>query len=203
MTSRLTLSDVTLSIWKTSQVKIRAWRQEFTRILSKKSKCDFARWIISCWCTCSMKASVFLHIFGGFFLTAAHEFLMNAETHTRMRRNTKWNADEENGEEECKLIRRVRNIFVHEKPSGGEQEEEATLSLETRDTGRWRSLFRFWSISLSRWQRSFESSLELRRSAAFVIETQGLFSTRNRLGDNFNQLAYIFLQSTHIKKTRK
>lgn len=147
-----------------------------------------------------MKASVFLHIFGGFFLPAAHEFLMNAETHTRMRRNTKWNADEENGEEECKLIRRVRNIFVHEKPSGGEEEEEATLSLETRDTGRWRSLFRFWSISLSRWQRSFESSLELRRSAAFVIETQGLFSTRNRLGDNFNQLAYIFLQSTHIKK---
>lgn len=159
-----------------------------------------ARWIISCWCTCSMKASVFLHIFGGFFLPAAHEFLMNAETHTRMRRNTKWNADEENGEEECKLLRRVRNIFVHEKPSGGEEEEEATLSLETRDTGRWRSLFRFWSISLSRWQRSFESSLELRRSAAFVIETQGLFSTRNRLGDNFNQLAYIFLQSTHIKK---
>lgn len=42
------------------------------------------RWIISCWCTCSMKASVLYTSlgFGGFFLPAAHEFLMNAEKNT-------------------------------------------------------------------------------------------------------------------------
>lgn len=142
----------------------------------------------------------FLHIFGGFFLPAAHEFLMNAErnTHENAKKYTKWNADEKNGEEECKLIRRVRNIFVHEKPSGGEEEEEAALSLETRDTGRWRSLFRFWSISLSEFFRKLAWTRCDRQNLSLRLKDFSRLATR--LGDNFNQLAYIFLQSTHIKK---
>lgn len=77
--------------------------------------------------------SLSTHLSGGFFLPAAHEFLMNAESNTHENaKKYEMKRRHEKSEEECKLIRRVRNIFVHEKPKRGRIRRRRIIPGNTR-----------------------------------------------------------------------
>lgn len=166
------------------------------------------RWIISCWCTCSMKASVFytsLCCFGGFFLPAAHEFLMNAG-----RKNTHGNAKKHKMKRRREERRRrvqtdtpCAKYFRSWKAERGRKRRRSHIIPGNTRHGAMKVFVHFTCDRfLSR--SSFESWTPLiGRDMSLRLKDFSRRLAGSRLGDNFNQVAYIFLQATHIKKTRE